>query len=93
MVGVLLGGSVSLDADGDVELSGGPLPLLFLRVPGPKGPATKNRMHLDLRVDDYEAAVACARRSGPRRPTTSTAGRAGGSCATQGNEFCIIRPG
>ena len=45
----LLGGTVSVDEDGDVRLDTDTIPLLFLRVSEAK--TVKNRVHLDLRVD------------------------------------------
>jgi hypothetical protein len=42
----LLGGSTTVDDDGDVRLDVGPIPLLFLKVPEPK--SAKNRIHLDF---------------------------------------------
>src|SRR3974390_3476094 len=56
----LVGGDLSVDADGDVTLAGGSLPLVFLHVPDAGTSSSKNRLHLDLRVTDYEAAVARA---------------------------------
>lgn len=54
----LIGGEVREDEDGDVALRGGPAELLFLAVPEAK--SVKNRVHLDLRTTDYEAAIARA---------------------------------
>jgi Glyoxalase-like domain len=54
----LLGGEVTVDDDGDVLLDAGPVPLLFMRVPEAK--SVKNRLHLDLRVTDYDGAMARA---------------------------------
>src|SRR5580704_14082260 len=54
----LIGGEVSVDDDGDVHLDGGPVPLLFLRVADQR--QVKNRLHFDLHVEDYEAAVTTA---------------------------------
>ena len=54
----LLGGEIVVDGDGDAELNGGPVRLDFLLVPDSKH--IKNRLHLDLRSDDYDAAVRYA---------------------------------
>ena len=89
----LLGGAVHLDEDGDAELSGGPLPLLFLRVPEAKAPSTKNRMHLDLRAADYDASVARALALGATPADDVYRGdRWRVLRDPDGNEFCIIRP-
>ena len=83
-----------LDEDGDAELSGGPLPLLFLRVPEAKAPSAKNRMHLDLRAADYDAAVARALALGATPADDVYRGdRWRVLRDPEGNEFCIIRPG
>ena len=90
----LVGGAVRLDADGDAELSGAALPLLFLRVPEAKAPAVKNRMHLDLRAADYDAAVARALALGATPADDVYRGdRWRVLRDPEGNEFCIIRPG
>ena len=89
----LVGGAVRLDADGDAELSGAALPLLFLRVPEAKPPAVKNRMHLDLRAADYDAAVARALSLGATPADDVYRGdRWRVLRDPEGNEFCIIRP-
>jgi catechol 2,3-dioxygenase-like lactoylglutathione lyase family enzyme len=54
----VLGGKVAVDVDGDAELRGPAVRLDFLKVPEPK--TTKNRLHLDLRSRDFEAAIAQA---------------------------------
>jgi hypothetical protein len=67
----LLGGGVKrTDQDGDVHLDVGAISLLFLKVSEPK--RSKNRMHLDLRVVDYEPSLAPFL-WGPRRRPISTA--------------------
>jgi Glyoxalase-like domain len=88
---LLGGGATRTDQDGDVHLQAGPMPLLFLKVAEPK--ASKNRMHLDLRVANYEEAVARALSLG----ATSAPDIYRGDDWTvlrdpEGNEFCIIRP-
>ena len=53
---LLGGGVVRTDQDGDAHLQVGPISLLFLGGAEPK--SSKNRMHLDLRVNEYEEAIA-----------------------------------
>lgn len=87
----LIGGEVREDEDGDVALRGGPAELLFLAVPEAK--SVKNRVHLDLRTTDYEAAIARATDLGA---TTADDVYVGNRWSVlrdpEGNEFCIIRP-
>ncbi len=87
----LLGGEVEVDEEGDAELTGGPVRLDFLRVPEHK--TVKNRLHLDLRSDDYDAAVAHALDVGATRADDVYDG---GNWQVlrdpEGNEFCILRP-
>jgi predicted enzyme related to lactoylglutathione lyase len=87
----MVGGELSIDSDGDVHLDGGPLPLLFLRVPDQK--RLKNRLHFDLRVDDFEAAVAKALGLGAQPADDIFVGERWRVLRDpEGNEFCIIRP-
>ncbi len=87
----LLGGDIRIDQDGDVFLEAGPLPLLFLQNDDPK--AGKNRMHLDLRVGDYDAAVARALALGATPADEVYRGDAWRVLRDpEGNEFCLIRP-
>jgi Glyoxalase-like domain len=87
----LIGGEIGVDDDGDVRLEGGPVPILFLRVPDRK--ATKNRLHFDLRVDDYESAIAQAIDLGATPADDIFVGdRWRVFRDLEGNEFCIIRP-
>lgn len=87
----LLGGEVREDEDGDVELRGGPVNLLFLAVPGAK--AGKNRLHLDLRTSDYAAAIARASDLGATPADDVYVGdRWRVLRDPEGSEFCIIRP-
>ncbi|HEY5272709.1 MAG TPA: VOC family protein [Acidimicrobiales bacterium] len=87
----LVGGELSVDGDGDVHLDGGPLPLLFLAVPDQK--RLKNRLHVDLRVDDFEAAVAKALGLGAQAADDVFVSEWWRVLRDpEGNEFCIIRP-
>ena len=73
----LIGGERTVDDDGDVHLDRGLIPLLFIRVPEPK--ALKNRLHIDLRAENFDQAVEHALAiAGPPRPMTSTSASAGG---------------
>ncbi len=87
----LLGGEVAVDDDGDAELNGGPVRLDFLQVPEPK--SVKNRLHLDLRSDDYDAAVRQALDAGASLADDVYDGRDWQVLRDpEGNEFCILRP-
>lgn len=87
----LLGGTVSVDEDGDVRLDGDTVPLLFLRVPESK--TVKNRVHLDLRVTDFDSAVARARTLGASPADDVYVGHRWQVFRDpEGNEFCLIRP-
>jgi hypothetical protein len=87
----LLGGTVEEDADGDVSLRGGSVELLFLAVPDAK--IVKNRLHLDLRTSDYDAAVAHAIELGALAADEIYGGEGWRVFRDpEGNEFCIIRP-
>ncbi len=87
----LLGGSTRVDEDGDVRLDSGPIPLLFLRVDDPK--TAKNRVHLDLRVTNYDEAVSRAIALGATLADDIYRGEAWQVLRDpEGNEFCIIRP-
>ncbi|HLH46345.1 MAG TPA: VOC family protein [Acidimicrobiales bacterium] len=87
----LIGGDVEVDRDGDVVLHAQPLPLLFLRVPERK--AVKNRLHVDIRSTDYEAAVRQAVAIGAQpAEDVYTGDRWQVLRDPEGNEFCILRP-
>jgi predicted enzyme related to lactoylglutathione lyase len=87
----LIGGTVSTDADGDTTLSAPTLDLIFIRVPETK--QGKNRLHLDVRATDYEAAVAEAQRLGAVMANDVYDGdRWQVLRDPEGNEFCILRP-
>jgi len=87
----LIGGEIRVDDDGDVHLDGGPVPLLFLRVADQR--QVKNRLHLDLRVEDYEAASAKALSLGASPADDIFVGERWRVFRDpEGNEFCVIRP-
>jgi hypothetical protein len=87
----LIGGAVTVDQDGDVRLDAEPIPLLFLNVPESK--VAKNRVHLDLRVADYDEAVAQALSLGATPADDIYIGERWRVLRDpEGNEFCIIRP-
>jgi predicted enzyme related to lactoylglutathione lyase len=87
----LLGGEVAVDEDGDAELNGGPVRLDFLQVPEAK--SVKNRLHLDLRSDDYDAAVRQAIDAGASLADDVYDGPEFQVLRDpEGNEFCILRP-
>jgi hypothetical protein len=67
--------------------------LAFQRVPEPTG--GKNRLHLDVAVDDLAAATEAADRLGARRVGDQHAGTAGSFPVLhdpEGNESCTVRP-
>ena len=88
----LLGGKVEDSPDGDATLhSPTGLAIDFAKVP--EGKTVKNRLHLDIRSSDFDAAVAQARSLG----ATDADDVYGGSSwkvlrDPEGNEFCILRP-
>ncbi len=87
----LLGGEIVVDGDGDAELNGGPVRLDFLLVPDSKH--IKNRLHLDLRSDDYDAAVRYALGAGASLANDVYDGPSWQVLRDpEGNEFCILRP-
>jgi predicted enzyme related to lactoylglutathione lyase len=87
----LIGGEISVDDDGDVRLVGGSIPILFLGVPDQK--QVKNRLHFDLHVDDFEAAVTKATGLGASlADDVFVTERWRVLRDPEGNEFCIIRP-
>jgi predicted enzyme related to lactoylglutathione lyase len=86
-----LGGTVSVDEDGDVRLETDAVPLLFLGVSEAK--TVKNRVHLDLRVTDFDSAVARAQTLGASPAHDVYVGdRWKVFRDPEGNEFCLIRP-
>ncbi|MCU1456292.1 MAG: hypothetical protein JWL73_384 [Actinomycetia bacterium] len=86
----LLGGDVTREGD-DAELVGGPVRIDFLHVPEAK--SVKNRLHLDVGSDDYEAAIAHALRIGATRADdVFTTDEWQVMRDPEGNEFCILRP-
>ena len=87
----VLGGTVNVDGDGDVGLRSDGVRLLFLAVPEPK--TVKNRLHLDLRARDFEAAVEAAIALGAQRADEVYSGpRWQVLRDPEGNEFCILSP-
>jgi len=88
----LIGGEVEVDEEGDAGLTAPGFPRLdFLRVPEPK--PGKNRLHLDLYPDDFEAAVEAAIAHGAV-PADEIYGGRGWRVLRDpaGNEFCILWP-
>jgi catechol 2,3-dioxygenase-like lactoylglutathione lyase family enzyme len=87
----LLGGRAEDDADGDTMLTGGLVDVIFMRVLEPK--TTKNRLHLDLRAADLDAAVAFAVEAGATKADDVYRGpRWQVLRDPEGNEFCILPP-
>ena len=88
----LIGGEVEVDDEGDASLTVAGWPRLdFLRVPEEK--AVKNRLHLDLRATDLDAAVAAALAHGATKADDVFTGRGWQVLRDPaGNEFCILRP-
>jgi hypothetical protein len=88
----LLGGTVEVQPHGEVTLhTSAGLALDFLPVHAPK--TGKNRLHLDVRSQDFAAAVAQALALGATRADDIYAGgRWQVLRDPEGNEFCILRP-
>ena len=88
----LLGGTVEGQPLGDVTLHTlAGLVLDFVPVPEPK--TGKNRLHLDVRSQDFAAAVAQALALGATRADDLYAGgRWQVLRDPEGNEFCLLRP-
>jgi hypothetical protein len=87
----VIGGSLEVDGDGDIWLRGDGLSLIFLTVGEAK--TVKNRLHLDLRGDTYEEAIARALELGATRADDIYDGdRWQVLRDPEGNEFCILRP-
>jgi hypothetical protein len=88
----LIGGDVEVDGEGDASLyAEGYVGLDFLRVPEAK--TVKNRLHLDLRASDFDAAVAAALAHGATRADDVYTGTSWATLRDPyGNEFCILRP-
>ena len=67
--------------------------LAFQRVPEPK--AVKNRLHLDVLVDDLAAATSAAEALGAvpvGAPVHDVAGSFQVLLDPEGNEWCVVRP-
>jgi hypothetical protein len=88
----LLGGDVEVDEDGDATLhTPHGLNIDFVRVPDPR--TVKNRLHLDLRSTDLDAATRQAEALGATRADDIyDGGRWQVMRDPEGNEFCILRP-
>jgi hypothetical protein len=88
----LLGGRVEVDEDGDATLhTPDGLPIDFLRVPEAK--TVKNRLHLDLRTTDFDAAVEQALALGATKADDIyDGGRWQVLRDPEGNELCLLRP-
>jgi hypothetical protein len=87
----LLGGEVEVDPDGATLQTPGGLNIDFLRVPEPK--TVKNRLHLDLRSSDLEAATRQAEALGATRADDIYDGGLWQVMRDpEGNEFCFLRP-
>ena len=84
-----LGGDESFTLLGDAEHPGR-LKLFMQKVPEPR--VGKNRLHLDLYVEDREAAVAEVERLGGQRAAGHANGPIEWLVATdpEGNEFCLV---
>jgi Glyoxalase-like domain len=86
----VIGGTTEVDGDGDLWLQREGLSLIFLAVPEQK--TVKNRLHLDLRGDTYEEAIARALELGATRADDVYDGdRWQVLRDPEGNEFCILR--
>lgn len=75
-----------------LQAPGSPL-IAFQRVPEPK--STKNRLHLDVLVDDLEDATAQAEALGATRigtPHHDVAGAFQVLTDPEGNEWCVVSP-
>jgi hypothetical protein len=87
----LVGGDAHVDSDGDVALRTAGISLLFLAVPESK--RVKNRLHIDLRATDFDAAIEAALALGAQRADDVYDGpRWQVLRDPEGNEFCILRP-
>lgn len=88
----LLGGTMSVDGDGDAWVSTGDGPRLdFLRVPEVK--TLKNRLHLDIAVTDVALATAEALALGATRADDVYDGGPWQVLRDpEGNEFCLLPP-
>ncbi|HWL38445.1 MAG TPA: VOC family protein [Frankiaceae bacterium] len=88
----LIGGDVVEQPEGYAELYAPGFPCLQF-LPTPDAKSVKNRLHLDLRSDDFDAAIEAALAHGATRADDVYAG---GSWQVlrdpEGNEFCILRP-
>lgn len=86
----LVGGEIERE-DPHAGLRGGIVPLDFLRVP--EGKTVKNRLHLDFRPDDYEAAIEQALTAGATKADDIYhGGKWQVMRDPEHNEFCILKP-
>ncbi|HXZ99483.1 MAG TPA: VOC family protein [Candidatus Binatia bacterium] len=87
----LLGGRTEVDESGNAHLVLPGLAIWYERVPERK--VVKNRVHLDLRSRDFDAAVRRALALGATRAPDIFAGDEWQVMRDpEGNEFCILRP-
>jgi len=88
----LLGAPLEIAADGDAGLHSLDGPNIdFLRVP--EGKTVKNRLHLDLRATDMDAAIELAQSLGATLAPDVYDGEAWVVLRDpEGNEFCFLRP-
>jgi hypothetical protein len=87
----LLGGTLSEDDEGVVELRGGPIGLDFVHVPEPK--RAKNRLHLDLAVPYAVRAQAIDRAlalGATRADDLYDSGHWQVLRDPEANEFCLV---
>lgn len=90
--GLLGGGEIDSDEEGNTCLSVDGMPHIdFIMVPDAK--SVKNRLHLDFRATDFDAACAAAIAHGAQpAPDVYDGDRWQVFRDPQGNEFCILRP-
>jgi Glyoxalase-like domain len=89
----LIGGEVEADGDsGGAVLQAPGYPELGF-YPVPEAKTLKNRLHIDLRASDFDAAVAAAVAHGATpAPDVYSGDHWQVLRDPQGNEFCILRP-
>ena len=88
----LLGAPWAVDEEGDAGVYGYGGPSIDL-IKVPEGKTGKNRLHLDVRATDLDAAVAHALALGATRaPDVYDGDRWVVLRDPEGNEFCLLRP-